>query len=774
MKPKLLWASGLAAVFFVAHLALLPSTLEDIDSLNFALGLHDFDPTRHQPHPPGYPVFMALGKMARAVVPSDAKALALLGAIFGALAVFPLMRLFENLEALDPQESRAWPRSTLAALATVLTVASPLYWFNALRPLSDIPGLAVTLAAQAALAAAYVRQRLDPSRTPQALEASGTMIVLGAFLSAVAIGFRSQAAVLTLPLLLVVLLQRAGRGAAGALLGSAMTFSIGVLLWAIPLIIASGGLAAYRAALLSQGGEDFSGVDMLYRNPTPRRLALGLLQTFIYPWASTPLGCVVFGLAAIGMLVLLWRARRAAILVTALAAPYLIFHLVFQETVTTRYALPLVPVMAFLAVRGLQAVGLAFKPAAKAGLKPSPTYAGRVLLDPAILGVAALVIWSLALTLPATRVYARDGSPAFAALGELHRVLQQDPDAAIGMHQGILRSVQTQNFGAARVLNAPPMREWLELAAYWRDGHTAPVWFLADPARTDIELIDPLSRTLHARYVWHFQRQNFMSGVRPDIVDLIKIDSPPGWFGEEGWHLTSETLNMSERLGMHEAVAYVRGRPDAALLVIGGESTAGSAKLSLTIDGRVIDEWDVPAGGAFFRRTVLPAGMLAGDSTFKRLTVSYAAPDGTPEHVRLTQFAVEPPDAVFFVQQAGWNEIEYNRDLQRRWRWTTDRAVTFVNAGGRDVTVTIAGESPLTYFDSAPHVVIRAGTRVLADATPSSDFELSVKVPAAVLAAADGTIAIETDKTFVPHERSGSPDKRRLGLRIFKFEVHAQ
>ena len=124
------------------------------------------------------------------------------------------------------------------------------------------------------------------------------------------------------------------------------------------------------------------------------------------------------------------------------------------------------------------------------------------------------------------------------------------------------------------------------------------------------------------------------------------------------------------------------------------------------------------------------------------------------------------------MQHAGWNEIEYNRDLQRRWRWTTDRAVTFINSGGRDVTVTIAGESPLTYFDSAPHVVIRAGNQVLATAAPSSDFELTVKVPAGALAAADGMMTIETDKTFVPNERSGSPDKRRLGLRIFRFDVH--
>jgi Protein of unknown function (DUF2723) len=746
-SPKILWASVLAIVFFIAHVAFLPSTLEDIDSLNFALGLHEFSPVKHQPHPPGYPIYMAIGKVARTAIPSDAKALAFLGALFGALAVFPLMRLFENVDALEPQREGRRP-SAIATLATALAVASPLYWFNALRPLSDIPGLAVTLAAQAALSAAYVRQRLDPGRTPQMLEASGQMIVLGAFLSALAIGFRSQAAVLTLPLLALVLLQRAGRGAAGALLGSVMTFSIGILLWAVPLVLATGGLAAYRTALASQGGADFSGVDMLYSNPTPRRLAVGLLQTFVYPWASTPLGCVVMALAVVGMLALLVRSRRSAILLITLALPYLLFHLLFQESVTTRYALPLIPVIAFLVVRGI-----------------------RVIAPPTAFA-AALVAWSLMLTLPAVRVYARDGSPAFAALAELHRVLKAEPRAAIAMHQGMLRSVQTQDFGTATILNAPVMREWLELAAYWLGGHTEPVWFLQDPARTDTELIDPLSRTLHGHYIWSFPRQNFISGVRPDIVDLIRIASPPGWFGEDGWHLTSETLNRSERIRAHEAVAYVKTRTEGALLIIGGESLGGAARISMTLDERSIGEWVVPSGGLFLRRVDLPAGSLAGGAPFKKLVVSYAAPDGTPERVRVTAFAVEPPESIFFVQHSGWNEIEYNRDLQRRWRWTTDRATTFVNSGGRDVTLTVAGESPMTYFDSPPHVVVRAGSRRLASAEPSSDFELVVRVPAAALAAADGMVTIETDKTFVPHERSGSPDKRTLGLRIFRFEVN--
>ena len=281
------------------------------------------------------------------------------------------------------------------------------------------------------------------------------------------------------------------------------------------------------------------------------------------------------------------------------------FHLLFHETLTTRYALPLVPVVAYLAVRGLDSiVVLAFRPAVTSA------------------AVAIIVIWSLMLTLPAVRVYARDGSPAFAALRDLHIALESQPDAAIGMHQGLARPVQTQDFGPARVLSSPPMREWLELAAYWRAGNRAPVWFLADPARTDIELIDPLSRKLQAHYIWGLPRERFMSGVRPDIVDLVKIDSPPGWFAEEGWHLTSETLNMSESLGRTEGVAYIRSRSESALLVLGGESTSPvggePALVSLSIGDRAIDRWSVPAGSTFFKRMLLAPGTLTGTAAFDK------------------------------------------------------------------------------------------------------------------------------------------------------------
>jgi hypothetical protein len=54
--------------YLALHIPFLAPSLEDIDSINFALGLRAFNPALHQPHPPGYPVYMALGHLSLAIV----------------------------------------------------------------------------------------------------------------------------------------------------------------------------------------------------------------------------------------------------------------------------------------------------------------------------------------------------------------------------------------------------------------------------------------------------------------------------------------------------------------------------------------------------------------------------------------------------------------------------------------------------------------------------------------------------------------------------------
>ena len=155
ISPTRLWAAALAAIFLIAHLALLPPALEDLDSMNFALGVRDFDPSKHQPHPPGYPVFIALGKLSHAVWPSEAGSLSVWGAVFGALSVFAARGAVSKHRSAGSFRG-AGGRDRRAMLATIVVVASPLFWFTALRPLSDMTGLGMALAAQACLASAFV------------------------------------------------------------------------------------------------------------------------------------------------------------------------------------------------------------------------------------------------------------------------------------------------------------------------------------------------------------------------------------------------------------------------------------------------------------------------------------------------------------------------------------------------------------------------------------------------------------------------------------------
>jgi len=131
----------LALAVFLSRAPFVPPALEDYDSVNFALALQEFDPRAHQPHPPGYPVYVGLGILAHALIPEPSRALGLLSALSQALAVFPAFAVF----------SRLAPHRRQAGLATLLLFACPVVWFNGARPMSDSTGLLFGLSAQALL-----------------------------------------------------------------------------------------------------------------------------------------------------------------------------------------------------------------------------------------------------------------------------------------------------------------------------------------------------------------------------------------------------------------------------------------------------------------------------------------------------------------------------------------------------------------------------------------------------------------------------------------------
>jgi hypothetical protein len=554
---------------------------------------------------------------------------------------------------------------------------------------------------------------------------------------------------------LLVLVDRIGRGVAGAMLGSAVTFIAGGLAWGIPLLIASGGLTAYLAALGTQAGEDFAAGEMLYTNPSPRAAAFALMRTFIDPWDSTALGIVVLVLATLGLVQLLWKDRRALAAVIALAGPYLVFHLLFQDTSFIRYALPVVPVVAFLAVRGV----------ALASARAVPVAA-------AIVSLAGVAIAS-----PVLVAYSAEPAPTVRALDAMNAAARSAKPGALAMHQTFVRPLEAEAVTIAPQLPSPPRLEWLEIEKYWKAGHAEPLWFLADPMRSDLALIDPASLRDATDFKWPLVARPAFGGMRPSAVRWYRIPTP-GWFAEEGWSLSPETSGMAGLRGkgphLGPITAMVRRRPGPARVLIGGRHLGGAndpaAHFTMSIDGATFEQWDATPG-FFLTVFEIPAGRLNGSDLFAAVTVQSRAASGaavTPTAIE--QFDVQDADATMWGYDSGWQEAEFNTAFGV-WRWTSDRATLRIAGPRRTVRMTLTIESPLRYFDEAPLVHVRAGAREVASTTIASTREWTFDVPGDALAASNGEVTIETNKTFVPAERGGGADQRRLGLRVFSIRV---
>jgi hypothetical protein len=719
--------AAVAVAFIALHLPYLPRSLEDLDSINFALGLHRFDVAQHQPHPPGYPVYIVIGRAAQALMPTDAQALAAVSVVSGALGILAIAALYRRLDAHS--------ESVWTIVATAIAVSSPLYWFTSIRPLSDACGLAAAVAVQAATLAA---------QTPTAL-------TVAAFAAGLASGLRSQVFWLTVPLLLWCACRFSS--ARVQIVRVLVGYGAGVFLWLLPLVALSGGPMGYWRAVTSQGGEDLSGIRMLWTTPTPRVFAEVLYYAFVAPWATWPTAAIVVGFAAIGAVTLWRREPRTLAAVTVAFAPYFVFDALFQETFTVRYALPLVVPSAFLAV---------------AGLRVLPAY-------PALLVSAGLVMFHAHVGGRSVAAFSRQTAPAFALLDEMAHASPSNgaPVLAPDRRESFdLRRPLVWLGGTAprfeRQLTAPPQHEWLEAVKYWNGGGRSPVWFVVDPNRAAIDLVQHGKPSEHR---WTMPYPVLMSGTRPGDVDWYRVERPD-WYVGEGWGLTAESAGVAARdrrgpeFGPIDAWVH-RSAINGGSLVIGGRNfEPGEPRTIAFTIGHVWSTTIESRGGPFLEVVRLPARDLdAALPDYVKATVSVQP----PSRVAVEQFDVSSSRGVLGFGD-GWYEHELDPPTGRQWRWLSQRGEVRYVSGATPAVLHIEGESPHKYYARESHLKISIGDRILKDVAIADDFTLDVPVPDARQPA---TIVIETDQTHVPADswwrRTG--DRRRLGLRIYKCEI---
>ena len=131
-------AGPLALTLYLTLLvASAPRWPDDWDGIGFVESVHDFDIERFHPHPPGYPVYVALLRAAAAVVGDSFRAAVLVAAVSGAVAIALTWDAVRRLAG----ERAAWTAASLAAVA-------PGIW----RACSGVGSEAPALAAAAACA----------------------------------------------------------------------------------------------------------------------------------------------------------------------------------------------------------------------------------------------------------------------------------------------------------------------------------------------------------------------------------------------------------------------------------------------------------------------------------------------------------------------------------------------------------------------------------------------------------------------------------------------
>jgi hypothetical protein len=189
------------------------------DAAQFVLGVQHFSVAMHQPHPPGYPLFIASGKLLASAGLSPHTALLVVSGLFAAAAVVGMYLLVWNI----------WVHRGVALVAAATFMVNPIFW------LYRETALTYTIDACIGIILALCTHYVVKLHSIQYAYISG--IVLG-----IASGFRPSISVFFAPF---ILLQWLYIRRMEIILKTSICLIVSYLIWFIPLAGLSGGLLSY-------------------------------------------------------------------------------------------------------------------------------------------------------------------------------------------------------------------------------------------------------------------------------------------------------------------------------------------------------------------------------------------------------------------------------------------------------------------------------------------------------------------------------------------------
>lgn len=191
-----------------------------MDSVQFALALEKFDVTVHQPHPPGYFLYVMFGRLLNYLINDANTTFVFISILFSGLTVIAVYYLGKEL--FDEKTG---------VIAAVVALTSPSVWFHGEVALTYIGD------AFFSTAVAFLCWKV--------YKGEHRYIWLSAVILGISGGIRQNAVIFLFPLWLFSV-----KGApAKKIILSVGLLGLVCLLWFVPMIIMTGGWDAYRAAV---------------------------------------------------------------------------------------------------------------------------------------------------------------------------------------------------------------------------------------------------------------------------------------------------------------------------------------------------------------------------------------------------------------------------------------------------------------------------------------------------------------------------------------------
>ena len=313
-------APSLAFILFslVSRLPFVARMPYGLDSIQYVLGVLHYDVRLHQPHPPGYFLFVMVGRLANLVFEDPNRSFVTLNIVFSALCVWVV---FELGEQLFGRES--------GLVTAVLFATSPTFWFHGEAALSNM------LDCLLVSGLAFLCWRT--------LQGQHRLSYLVAAVLGLAGGVRQNTLAFMLPLFLFSIARTGMRRIA---LSIAVLLSV-VAAWYFPMVHLSGGLTAYQTALRDHW------LNSNWHGLTLEWLPFNSICVGYFLLLGTGAGCLFL---LVGLLFCLeaegWRAlaRREGVQFFAvwLIPPLSFFILVYSHPIQTGHSLIYLPALLLL------------------------------------------------------------------------------------------------------------------------------------------------------------------------------------------------------------------------------------------------------------------------------------------------------------------------------------------------------------------------------------------------------------------------------------------